>query len=254
MRKLVILVLALIAFPSVAAGDNIIFKSGSAKEGIIEEETPTMVRIRIKKKTIGVARSQIESIEYATPEANDALKMKWEEKESQLKEEQRRRMEQKKKFERTQRARGLKKVDGRWVSPADAKAKRAPRGESEVKEIDEEEDIVELSEFLGNLSEEEREPYLVDRGKIRVTKKKWAMLATDLTTLTAEVKNMRRSTAETILFVIRCFDESGGIVYSSDLAIDGPAQGESVELDTILPIDAELIQKVDVSVAGVSWE
>lgn len=254
MRKLVILVLALIAFPSVAAGDNIIFKSGSAKEGIVEEETPTMVRIRIKNKTIGVALSQIESIEYATSEENDSLKMKWEEKERQLKEEQQRKKEKKKEFERTQRARGLKKVDGRWVSPADAKAKRAPREESEVKEIEEEEDIVGLSEFLGNLSEEAREPYLVDRGKIRVTKKKWVMLATDLTTLTAEVKNMGRSTAETILLVVRCFDETGGIIYSGELAIDGPAQGGSVELDTILQIDTELIQRVDLRVAGVSWE
>jgi len=256
MRKLVILVLALIAFPSLAAGDNILFTSGSAKEGIIEEETPTMVRIRIKNKTIGIARSQIESIEYATPEANKALEMKWEEKERQLKAKQQRRMEQKKKFEKTQKARGLKKVDGRWVSPADAKARRASSGEREVRETEEaeEEDLVELSEFLSNLSEEEREPYLIDRGKIQVTKKKWAMAATELTALTAEVKNMGRSTAQTILLVIRCYDETGGIVHSSDLALDGPARGESVELDTNLPIDAESIQKVDVRVAGVSWE
>lgn len=256
MKNLVILVLALIAFPSLVFGDTIIFKTGDAKEGIIKEETPTMVRIRVKNITIGIARSQIESIKYGTREENDALKMKWEEKESQLREEQQRRMEKKKEFEATQRARGLKKVDGRWVSPADAKARKAAAKETEVEKTEEieKEDVEELSEFLSNLSEEERELYLIDRGKIQVTKKQWTMVADEVTTLTAEVKNMGRSTAQTILLVIRCSDETGGIVYSGEEAIDNLGMGMSTELDIDLPVDKELIQKVDIDVVGVSWE
>lgn len=256
MRKLVIAILALLVFPSLVFGDRITFKTGDTKEGIIEEETPTMVRLRVKDITIGVARSRIESIKYATREENDALKAKWEEKERELAEERQERLRKKEEYERTQRARGLKKVDGRWISPADARARRptaAPTG-AEPTEATEEVNPEEFSEYFLGLPEELKAAFRTDRSKIHVTGEKWETAGEDLTTLTAEVKNMGNSNAETILLVVRCFDEADAVVYSGEEAVDDLGKGMATMLDTVLPVSADLIQRVNIYVVGASWE
>ncbi len=73
MRKLVLVLLVLALFSPGAFADIVIFKSGSAKEGIVEEETPTGIKIRIKNAVIGVSWQNIEKIEYATSEENRDL-------------------------------------------------------------------------------------------------------------------------------------------------------------------------------------
>ena len=48
MKKLVMVLAALSFFISNATADIIIFTSGGAKEGIVQEETPTSVKMRVK--------------------------------------------------------------------------------------------------------------------------------------------------------------------------------------------------------------
>ena len=120
MRKLMISILVSAVLSPVASGDIIVFKSGVAKRGVIEEETPASVKIRIEDSVLGVSRANIEKIEYATPEENMDLLMQWKEKRELLKEKRMKQKEEEKKFEKEQRDKGFVQVDGKWVSPADA--------------------------------------------------------------------------------------------------------------------------------------
>ena len=94
MKKLIFFLLALFVSSSSAAADIIVFKSGSAKEGIIEEDNPTGVKLRGKNAVNGISGQNIETIHYATPEENRSLDRRWEENKLKRQEERKRKREE----------------------------------------------------------------------------------------------------------------------------------------------------------------
>ena len=57
--------------------DTLTFKAGGKRLCIIEDESPTFVRFRVKDSVIGVSREKIKDIQYATPEQNRNLEFRW---------------------------------------------------------------------------------------------------------------------------------------------------------------------------------
>ena len=83
MIRLVFSTLGLTLLSSPALADKLILKNGNEREVIIEEEGPTGVKARVRRSAATIPHEVIERIEYATPEENAAIRLKWEKEEEQ---------------------------------------------------------------------------------------------------------------------------------------------------------------------------
>ncbi len=110
-----------------AAADEIVMHSGTVTEGVIVEETDTLIQVRTALGVTGIAREFIAEVRRATPEANAALEAGWrrEAAEETAKREARRAEREAKKaaaraYAAAQRAMGLVLYDGEWLPRAEA--------------------------------------------------------------------------------------------------------------------------------------
>lgn len=256
MKRLIVFVLALIVFPSAAAADIIIFKSGSAKEGIIEEETPKSVKIRVKNKVVGISRSNIERIEFATPEENEELALKWKMDEVRREEERKQRREERERFEREQRAKGLEKMGERWISPAEAEAMRQRAIlEEETEQVSPEEgesvapaEETGLPDFIMNMPEEQREQYLSNVKKIEVGTVSTDPVGAGQTRVRGEVTNGSEYLAQSVRVDISCYNETGEKIYSGSQVLRNVKSNQSKRLNVSIPVNSRDIKRLDVRV------
>lgn len=116
------------------AADQIVLQSGAVKEGIIEEETETLVRLRTRLGVTGIGREFIREVRRASPEANAALQAQWvadSTREAAERDARRAAREAEEEADRAyaaeQRAQGLVLDEGEWVSPTEAELRHRHR-------------------------------------------------------------------------------------------------------------------------------
>lgn len=267
MRKLLLLLLALVFSSSSAAADIIIFKSGSAKEGIVEEETPTGVKIRVKNAVIGVSWRNIEKIEYATPQENRNLDLKWKEQERKRQEKRKQRREEEERFEKEQKDKGLVKHGDRWVTRKEKadleekgirekmEAERAARLAREAAEAREAEAAEEAEEpgFLSEMTEEERREYKENLKKVGLSNISVVRLGEDATMWKARVTNKGQFTAKSIFLEITLYDKNGEAVAVGFSEVADLAPGASIGLNVPIDVPAEFVSSSKTRVVGVEW-
>ncbi len=257
MKKLVMALAALSFFTSDAAADIIIFTSGGAKEGIVQEETPTSVKIRVKDAVIGFSRTKVDRIEYASPEENAKLNREWKEDEEKQEEERNRKREKKRKHEKRQMDRGLVKVGGKWVT----RKKKAElqqenlRRRIEAQKDEEAEAALAAEEEAEEEEEEETEenPLAKDIAKIVLGKPSLMFLGINSVMLTTRVKNNGELAAESIFVEITAYNTEGRLIsYEIEEMRDLPA-GESRKLQMGLIVDPGIVGDTKVRVTRVIW-
>jgi hypothetical protein len=257
---------AFLIFPSLAHADIIIFKSGSAKVGIVEEENPAQVKFREKDKVATIMRPNIERIEYSTPEENEQLRLKWKEEKQRLEEQRKKRRQAEEKFTAEQKAKGLINMDGQWVSPAEAEARRQQQilqqvqsGEVEAS-MDEQagaEEEVEEPEFLGDLDPEQRDLFMEDlkrQQKIKVAQVQIIAIEGVNAAVKGTVTNGSDSTAKNIEIEIECYDENGEMIDAESAVVSALKPGESGSFRTTLGVEAEFIKQTKARVINAQWE
>lgn len=266
MRKLALLTVALVALPSAVAADVIFFKSGTAKTGIVEEETPTTIKIRIEDKVVGISRGSIERIEYATPEENQRLELKWKEERERIEEERKRKQAEQEKREMEQKAKGLVKTGDEWLSPAELERREQQRIRTEIErqraagQQQEAEESTgeepELPDFVEALPEEERQRYIenMERMKnIQVAQTRVVSERPGQTVLTGTVTNRDEDVAGRIDLEIRCYDEAGEVVSFETAKVFSVNPDESGSFLTTVRVDKEFIARTEVRVVNVLW-
>lgn len=266
MKKLALLTVALIALPSAVAADMIFFKSGTAKTGIIEEETPTTVKIRVEDKVVGISRNSIDRIEYATPEENRRLELKWKEEKERLEEERRRKQAEEEKREREQKAKGLVKAGDEWLSPAEVERKEQQRIRSEIKRrqaareqqeaAESAEEEPELPDFVQALPEEQQQMYIENLKRMKNIQVGQTRLVSDRpgqTVLSGTVTNRDEAVAGRIDLEIQCYDEAGEVVSADTAKVFSLNPDESDSFLVTVRIDKEFIARTEVRVVNVIW-
>ncbi len=250
-----------------AQADVIIFKSGSAKIGIIEEETPTQVKIRVKDIVVGISRSNIEKIEHSTQAENEKLMTKWKEEKEQLDEERKQKREAEDKFEAEQKKQGLIEVDGEWMSPGEAEARRQQQILQQVESKQEQKSAPEETPAAENLDLPENFDDLSDEAKQLVmedAKRRQQIEVGQVTVFTLSggtqagakgtVTNGSDITAKSITIEIQCFDENGNPLGTRTTTVTTLKPGETGSFNTPLRIPAALIKTTSVRVPEVNWK
>jgi hypothetical protein len=265
MKKLALLTVALVALPSVVAADVIFFKSGTAKTGIVEEETPTTVKIRIEDKVVGISRASIERVEYATPEENERIELKWKEEKERIEEERRLKQAQREKLEMEQKAKGLVKIGDEYLSPAEMERReqqgiraeierqRAARTAEETPEPSEE---PELPEFVQGLPEEQKQLYIESMKRLKNIEVGQTRVESDRpgqTVLAGTVTNRDEGFAGTIDLEVRCSDEAGEVISVESARVFSLKPGESGSFFVTARVDKEFIKRTDVRVVSAVW-
>jgi hypothetical protein len=263
MEKLLISVCALSVLSSVATADIIVFKSGVAKKGVIEEETPTSVKIRIEDSVIGVSRENIVRIEYATPEENSEILMEWKEKKDLLREKRRQKREEQEKFEKEQRDKGFVQVGDRWVFPAEAEKMRqegirqqikADENARKAKETPPPPEEPELPEYLDRMPDAVKKAYVEDIRKIDVSQIRTASQSQSQTNVTARIKNNGEFRALVVNVQIQCYDENNELIYADTARVTGVDPDGTGSVYSPVPLESSLIKRVEVNVVGVEWQ
>ncbi|GAB4334680.1 MAG: hypothetical protein Kow0099_06860 [Candidatus Abyssubacteria bacterium] len=266
MRKIFFVTIALLFLvPPWAFGDIIVFKSGTAKLGIIEEETPTTVKLRVKDVVVGVARSNIERIEYATPEENRELELKWAQERKEMEEEREKRRAERERQEAEQKAKGMVNVGGEWLTPAQAEAARqqtirqqiqAQQQQASSKAPAEEAPEEELPPEIQRLPEELRNQYLENRRREKEIKVSQIVVESQglgKSVIRGTVRNGSDAFAASVDLVISVYGEEEVPILSQSAAIRYLGPGKSAALYESVRIGAEFIKRVEVNVQGVRW-
>lgn len=253
MKRLTFALILLSIFTITASADIIIFKTGSAKEGIIEEETPTTVKLRIREMTVGFSRENIEKIEYATAEENEDLDVKWIEEKELREEERRQRKEAKERFENEQQKKGLTKVGDSWISPAEAEAQRqrirlqqreaeqAAQAETEQAAPPVEE--TELPDFVQDMSEEDRREYLISVSQLRISGIRVEPEGLVRSTLRGTITNSGKYDARSVTIGIESRDDAGEIIISEQFIIRNVKSLETKTFNERLPVNSDILKK-----------
>jgi hypothetical protein len=271
MKKLIFFLLALFISSSSAAADIIIFKSGSAKEGIIEEENPTGVKLRVKNAVIGISWQNIETIQYATPEENRSLDRRWEDNELKRQEERKRKREEKEKFEKEQKDKGLVKAGARWVSrkekaeleqagirnemQAQEASRAAEQAASEAEEARRAEEAERAAEpaFLRNMTEEQRRRYKEHVGKMELTGVKISKVSEDYLIIKGRVTNKGEFTATRIVLEVTLYGTGGEAIARDFVKVSDLAPGQSRKLNVPFDIRANFAGSVKARVTALQW-
>jgi len=252
MTRLILLVAALAFFASTASADIIIFKSGSAREGIIEEETPTSVKLRVRNSVMGFSRSNIERIEYASTQENMKLDRKWLEQERKQEEENERKRAEKRKFEQEQRDKGFVEVGGEWVTREEKVRMRKDRKKQRMER-----------KALQDARKAQRKANR-DRGKAgerNASAKNIVVKNVELrhgggTTplLRARVMNKGGSLASSISVKAMVYDKQGQLIYVevTELSDLGPNQSRDIVIP--LDIDGQFVGSSKMQVMNVLWQ
>jgi len=108
--------------PGTGSADVIHFTSGRQKIGIVLGETDTMIRLQTQAGTIGVPKSTVERIEYASEDENRDLRQQWyvEQRREEREREQRRAEREAEEEARAVAQRGMVEVDGQLMTQAEA--------------------------------------------------------------------------------------------------------------------------------------
>ncbi len=256
--KRLIMTLAILAFAaSGAMADIVIFKSGGAKEGIIEEETPTSVRLRVRGAVIGFSRSNIERIEYASDEENEKLYDKWLQEVKDREEARDRKREDKKKFEKQQQEKGLIKVGDEWVTRR-KKAELEQEGlRNRIRAQKNEQGRLareaELAAEEEEREEAERNPRAGDIKKIVLGKSYVKHVGDYSAVLVGRLKNKGELVAESIFVETMIYNKEGVLISSATEEIHDLAPGQSQNLHIGLDMNPKLIGESKVRVTGVVW-
>lgn len=257
MKKLIMALAALFLFTSDAAADIIIFTSGSAKEGIVQEETPTSVKMRVKNAVVGFSRRNIERIEYASPEENAKLDRKWKEQEETQKEERDRKREKKRRREKRQMDGSLVKVGGRWVTRKEKAELEQEnlRRRIEVQKNEEAEAALAAEEEAEREKEEETEenPRAKDIAKIFLGKPRLVSVETDSGVLMVRVKNNGELAAESIFVEITLYNSKGRLISLEVEEMPDLPAGQSRRLQVGLIPDPRIVGETKVRVTRVIW-
>ncbi|UCD57079.1 MAG: hypothetical protein JSV16_14890 [Candidatus Hydrogenedentota bacterium] len=259
MRKLLVFVVALVVFGPAAAADIIVFKTETEKEGIIEEETPTRVKIRIKDAVLGISRDNVLKIEYGTPEENRELELKWRAEKEKRAEESRKKREEAERLEKELETKGLVKEGGEWVSPAEAEKmreeeiRRQIREEQAAREAEETvaPEVPELPDFVRDLTESEKEQYIAAIETIEVSQIRTRPQSRTVTILTCEVRNRGEESARKVLLDIEVYDRAGEVVYAQSASVVNVSPDESKWLQVSMRVGDEFIDRVEVRVVDV---
>ena len=264
-RTILTVLVIILGSPTLAAADIIIFKSGSAKIGIVEEENSRQVTIRDKDRVVTIMRANIEKIEYSTEEENRQLRFKWEEEKRRLAEKRKEREEAQKKFEAEQKAKGLIEVDGKWLSVGEAEARRQQQIQQQVqrqrqqaaaeKETEATEEI-ELPEYADDLTEEQKALLREDlkrREKITVGKIQMVDLGSGRVQLKGMVTNGSDMTANEIALQITFYGEDGQVLDFEDTTVYSVQPGATGSFHAMSSVDAELIKRTEAEILSVNW-
>ena len=273
MKRIIFFLLTLVFLPSAATADLLIFKSGSAKEAIIEEETPTSVKIRVKDAVYGILRRNIERIEYATDEENLNLELRWREEKRQREEQRMLRQQEEEKFEKDQKKKGLVKVGDRWLTKEEKaeldqqkmrqkiEARRARARQRKASTVEAAEEVgeieeggeSELPEFFEEMTPQERRRYLERLKKIVVSDISVGWLGEGLTALKGRVTNKSRDHAENVFLEILLYDEKGEVFFVRDEELQDLGPNRSRNLFFQLDSDSAFIHSSKVRVIEVEW-
>ena len=265
MKKLVMALAALLLGASGAAADIVIFTSGSAKEGIIEAETPASVKMRVRGSVIGFSRSNIERIEYASEQENDKLHNKWLQEEKDREEERNRKREEKKEFEKQQLDKGLIKAGDKWVTKAErAELKRQGlRTRIRAQKNEQERDAREAALAAEEEAEEEegeqteqvgQNPLTKGVGKISLSAPSIKHPDVDSTVLDSRITNKGKLGAESIFVEIMVYDKQGTLILAETEEMPGLGAGSSRKLSVDLDVDPRDFGKAKARITGVVWE
>jgi hypothetical protein len=260
MKRLLAVLLALALFSPGVMADIIIFRSGSARKGIIVEETPNSVKLRIRNAVIGFSRDNIERIEYSSASENSKLDQEWKDEEKQKEEKRRQRRAERKRFEKQQADKGLEKVGGQWVSRREKAQIRQKGIEAEMRaqERAEAEEAREL-ERAAVLAEaelardENRLPEYLKKiiiGKIRIGYSE----DENESVLTSRITNSGILVAEVVTLEIKVYDAEGTLlrVYDEEIIEIGPKKHH---MFTFTPgLGGNIIDSAEVTVTEVLWE
>ena len=258
MKRLLAVLAALALFSPGVMADIIIFQSGGARKGIIEEETPTSVKMRIKNAVIGFSRDNIERIEYSSSAENSKLDRKWKEEKELQDEKRKQRREDKKRSEKRQRDKGLEKVNGEWISRKQKAEIKQDRIEAEIRaqEGADAEEALELERAAvaaeaEKASEENRLPdYLKEIviGKFRVEDTGEGEVV-----LHGRITNKGKLIAELITLQVGIYDNDGTLISSTveEISDMGPKKHQKL----VLPLDmnSSVIGSTKVTVSEVVW-
>ncbi len=263
MKKLLLILLSLAFYSSNALADIIIFKSGSDKQGIVDEESPTGVKIRIKNAVIGISWANIERIEYATPEENRLLDQKWRDEQKERDEERKRNRAEREKREKQQRDKGLVKVGDEWVT-RDERARRRDEGiresmqaqeaaDAEAAEAEAEAEQEPEPDYLAGLTEEEKRQFKEDIKKVPVSGVTAVRLGDDSVMVKGRVKNTGEFAASIILLEITIYDKTGEIVVAGAEEITDLGPGQSRGFNFPASVAPGFVGNSKVQVIGVEW-
>lgn len=254
MKRFIMALSVIVLFSSSAAADIIIFRSGSGKEGIIVEETPISVKMRIKKAVIGFSRSNIERIEYASPEENRKLDQKWMEQEKGREEKRKRKREEKERFEKGQREKGLVKAGDQWVT----RRQKAELEQEEIRGKIEARKAERAAQQRALAAEEEEETeeseIAKDIKKIAVDSIGIKLSAGDVAILNGRLTNKGEFTAANIFLEILIYDKEGRPIFSRFEKISSLEPNQSRKLKIPLGIEGRFVGSSKVRVISVLWK
>jgi len=265
MRMIWLLPFILFLLPSTGNADIIIFKSGSAKVGIVEDEKPDEVTFRDHDRIVTIMRSNIEHIEHATEEENENLRAKWKREKQELEEKRRKRMEAEKKFEEGQKAKGLINVDGRWISAGEAERQRQQQIQQQIKnqqkkvqpKQESEEPEVELPDYFDQLDSAQQEVVLEElkrQKELQVGSLQVSSIKSGEATVKGTVTNGSEMTASSIDIIVQCYGENDELLGAEDAVVVSVRPGESGYFYVPIGVDAQFIKRAEARIVSVRWQ
>lgn len=258
MKRLIAFVAVFVLFSPPVMADIIIFKSGYAREGIIEEETPTSVKMRIKNATIGFSRDNIEKIEHSSPEDNRKLDEKWKEQEREQEEKRKQKREKKELEDKRMREKGLEQVDGKWVSrreKARIEQERIKAQESALKRQKAEQARQKALNEATTPREGETEADLRARNIAQIVVGKFDIkkTATEEEVLEGRITNKGKLTAGTVSLRINFYDDKGTLISRTDQQVSELGPNERADVQVPLGYSSGAIGRTEVIVTDVSF-
>ncbi len=265
MKRGVSVLIIMVALSSTAFADIIVFKTGAAKVGIIVEETPTTVKFRVKDSVLGISRENIEKIEYAKPEENEELELKWKDEKEKAEEDRRVRREQQQKFIEEQKAKGLVEIDGKWMTPAEAEAARQENVRQQVQAQQAAQaakpppasEEPELPSFVQNLPPAQREAYLERLKRIKmidVSNVRSQAQSRELTLVKGTVTNKSKNFMRRIDLQIQGFGENDQVLFTETTRVQRIGPDESGAFNVSVRVANDLIKRKEARVVDMVWE
>ncbi|MBI4831629.1 MAG: hypothetical protein HY801_08770, partial [Candidatus Lindowbacteria bacterium] len=97
--------------------DEIYFKSGYSRTAVVLSETEDTVKFKTEMGISTISREKVDFVEKATSQENQLLLRRWREKESAQEQAREAKREAEREFEEAQKAKGLIKFEGKWMTP-----------------------------------------------------------------------------------------------------------------------------------------